>query len=170
MSLSQNSTGSNLSLDHAMDCKEEPDRLDHDILKCKEKCCRLGHDIKCEENCCKRKARIDRWETVLKSYAELTKPSSMAKPTVMADNPLRRAFKLTCEIKELKTKNMEVKSELKAFTRKSKQFTVDFLDACRENEEVEVLLNFEHVKTLRDAVAVNHKEVIYILTHTIDKP
>jgi hypothetical protein len=153
-----------------MDCKEEPDRLDHDILKCKEKCCRLGHDIKCEENCCKRKARIDRWETVLKSYAELTKPSSMAKPTVMADNPLRRAFKLTCEIKELKTKNMEVKSELKAFTRKSKQFTVDFLDACRENEEVDVLLNFEHVKTLRDAVAVNHKEVIYILTHTIDKP
>jgi hypothetical protein len=130
----------------------------------------LGHDIKCEENCCKRKARIDRWETVLKSYKELTKPSSMAKPTVMADNPLRRAFKLTCEIKELKKKNIEVKSELKAFTRKSKQFTVDFLDECRENEEVDVLLNFEHVKTLRDAVAVKHKEVIYILTHTIDKP
>jgi hypothetical protein len=63
-----------------------------------------------------------------------------------------------------------VKSELKAFTRKSKQFTVDFLDECRENEEVDVLLNFEHVKTLRDAVAVKHKEVIYILTHTIDKP
>ncbi|CAB3999927.1 short transient receptor potential channel 4, partial, partial [Paramuricea clavata] len=141
-----------------MDCQEKPDRLDHDILKCKKKCCRLGHDIKCEEICCKRKARIDRWETVLKSYEELTKPSSMAKPTVMADDPLRRAFKLTCEINEMKKNNIEVKSELEALTKKSRQFTVDFLDACQDNEDVDVLLNFEHVKTLRDAVAVKHKE------------
>ena len=148
-----------------MDCQEKPDRLDHDILKCKKKCCRLGHDIKCKENCCKGKEKIDRWETVLKSYKELTKPSSMAKPTVMADDPLRRAFKLTCEIKELKKKNIEVNSELKAFTKKSRQFTVDFLDACKDSTEVDVLFNVEHVKTLKDAVAVKHKEVIYVYTN-----
>ena len=152
MSLSQNSYGSNLSSEHV--CKAR------DIINCKEKCCRLGHDIKCEENCCKDKARIDRWETVLKSYEELTKPCSMAKPKVMADDPLSHAFKLTREIKELKRKNIEVKSELKAFAKKSKKFTFDILDACKNSKEVYVLLNCDdYVKTLTDAVAVKHKEV-----------
>jgi hypothetical protein len=83
----------------------------------------------------------------------------MAKPMVMADDPLSHAFKLTREIKELKRKNIEVKSELKAFARKSKKFTFDILDACKNSEEVDVLLNFDYVKTLTYAVAVKHKEV-----------
>ena len=154
MTLSRNSAESNLSLDHAINCAEKPDRL------------AMGHRIDCQENCCRDKTRIDRWETVLKSYEELTKPSSMAKPKVMADDPLIvRAFELTREIKKLKKRNIELKSELKAFSRKSKKFTVDLLDACENSKEVDVILNSvkddeqKKIETLRKAVAAKHKEV-----------
>ncbi|CAB3986909.1 short transient receptor potential channel 3 [Paramuricea clavata] len=127
---------------------------------------RLGHDFDCKESCCRDKlTRIDRWETVLKSYEELTKPISMANLNVVADDPLSHAFKLTHEIKNLKKTNMEVKSELKAFSRKSKMFTVDLLDACENSKEVDVIfcsgkdVEQERIDTLRKAVAAKHKEV-----------
>lgn len=58
-----------------------------------------------------------------------------------------------------------MKSELKAFSRKSKKFTVDLLDACENSKEVDVILNSvkddeqKKIETLRKAVAAKHKEV-----------
>ncbi len=127
----------------------------------------LGHDIDCKEGCCENKTRIDRCESILKKYEELTSPESM----VDGDYPLiRHAFKLTCEIRKQENKNIEVNSELKEFAKKSKQFTVDLLDACENNKEVAVVLDFDEdylnhtgrkkiVETLNEAVAANHKEV-----------
>ncbi|CAB4013040.1 Hypothetical predicted protein, partial [Paramuricea clavata] len=158
MSLSETSSGSNPGSDQAMDCTEEPDTL--------------GHPIDCQKNCCKDKTRIDRWETVLKSYEELTKPSNMAKPKPkpkakdMSDDPLNHAFKLTREIKKLKKTNREVRSELKDFSRKSKKFTVDLLDTCENSKEVDVIFNSgqddeqKKIEILTEAVAAKHKEFV----------
>jgi hypothetical protein len=125
----------------------------------------LGHDIDCKDGCCESKTRIDRCESILKKYEELTSPESM----VDGDYPLiRHAFKLTCEIRKQENKNIEVNSELKEFAKKSKQFTVDLLDACENSKEVAVVLDFDEddpnhqkkiVKTLKEAIAAKHKQV-----------
>ena len=130
----------------------------------------LGHNtISCVEECCKRKKRINRCESFLENCKKLTKPESMAK--VPCSCPLNHAFALTVEISNLKKKNIEIKSELKAFSDRSKQFTVDLLDECKSDEEVAAIFDFEEderdlckrqskiIETLEKAIDANHKEV-----------
>ena len=130
----------------------------------------LSHNtFNCEEKCCNDKKRIDRCESFLETCKELTEPQSMAKEPC----PLDHAFALTVEISNLKDKNIEIKSELKAFSNRSKQFTVDLLDECKSDEEVAAVFDFEGdvgerntkrqskiIKTLEDAINANHKEFI----------
>ena len=121
----------------------------------------LDHGV---DGCCESKTRIDRVEQALKDYEELTSSESMVK----YDDPLSKAFKLTCEIRSLKKKNTEVKSELKALAKKPKKFTVDLLDACETSKDVAALFDFDEFKdkkslkiieTLKGAVHAKHKEV-----------
>ena len=135
-------------------------------------CSILGHDaINCEKECCKDKKRIDRCESFLVSCEELTKPKALAEQP----SPLSHAFALTVELSKLKDKNIEAKSELKTFSKRCKQFTVDLLDECKSDEEVAAVFDFEQndpdrekkiVGTLKKAIDANHKEV-YIVTSII---
>ena len=108
---------------------------------------------------------IEWGKDVLKKYEEETSPKFMTK----LDNgcPLENAFMLSGEIKSLKKRKTEMRRDLKAFIRKTKKFTVDLLDACKSQEDVGAILNFDKndgdhkqkVKTLKKAVAARHKEV-----------
>ena len=80
------------------------------------------------------------------------------------------------KIKYLKKRNIEVKSELKRFLRKTKQFTVDLLDACEDSKDVDAVLNPDgkpdddasasKIKMLKKAVEAKHKQVYYIAITT----
>jgi hypothetical protein len=100
---------------------------------------------------------------MLESYEKLTKPEFMANQ----DNPLIHAFSLTCEIRKRREENAEVQNKLKDFSGKTKRFTVDLLDVCKDSEEVAVVLDYDEddlknrkeVEALRKAVHAKHKKV-----------
>ena len=113
------------------------------------------------------KSRLDRSETMLKHCEKETSPESMAK----LPNPLQHAIELSHEIKYLKKRNMEVKSELKSFSRMIKQFTVGLLDACKDSKDVDAVLNPDgkpdpddlacKIEMLRKAVDAKQKKVYH---------
>ena len=118
---------------------------------------------------CKRQNPIKWCKDVLTKLEKDTSLDSMT--DIDNGNPLEHAFKLSREIRNLKRKNTEIRSELKDFIKKTKKFTVDLLDACEDREDVGAVLNFsendkqhhkEKVKTLKDAVAARHKEVLCV--------
>ncbi|CAB4005232.1 short transient receptor potential channel 6, partial [Paramuricea clavata] len=130
-------------------------------------CCKKSssfcHDyLGCKDVCCENKTRINRCESMLESYEKLTKPEYMANQ----DNPLSHAFSLTCEIRKRREENAEVQNELKVLSEKTKKFTVDFLNVCKNSEEVSIVLNFDEddltnrkeVEALKNAVNAKHKE------------
>ena len=106
---------------------------------------------------------------VLTKFEKHTSLDSMTDNNI--DNPLEHAFKLSGEIRNFKEKNTEIRSELKDLIKKTKKFTVDLLDACEDHHDVGAVLNFGEndenhkeklVKTLKDAVAARHKEVLCV--------
>ena len=113
------------------------------------------------------KSRLDRSETMLKYCQDETSPESMANQP----NPLQHAIELTYEIKYLKKRNIEVKSELKSFLRRTKQFTVGLLDECKDSKDVDAVLNPDgksdsddlacKIEMLRKAVDAKHKKVYH---------
>lgn len=135
----------------------------------------LLHDINCRKECCENKPRIDRSVAALQKCEELTSVKLMADK----EDPLNEAFKLTNEIRKLRKKNREVKSELKEYSKKAKKFTVDLLNVCQNNDEVGVLFGYDHddaknghrkkVKVLKEAIAARHKGVGIAYCFTVDK-
>ena len=123
----------------------------------------------CDCKQCQSKSLIQRYRNALKILEYLTKDETMA----TQDDPLKDAFELSKEIKNLK--GAHLKKDLRRYATKCKIFTEGLCNECVDDNEIAALYNFdvkylkefEHpmesakmVKMLNEAINAHHTKVL----------
>ena len=115
---------------------EISDRSFKEQLKC------VDYDS-CDCDKCESKSLIERYNNALKILKDLTNHEKMAD----RDEPLKDAFELSKEIKNVK--GTHLKKDLRRFAKECKSFTEGLCDECDGDNEIAALYNFD-VKYLKE--------------------